>query len=74
MERLRKGRERLRAALAHQAPSANEKARIIERLEQLLNKSETAVKSAQEAVDAARQHLEDLGSKFDFMLFFNDQE
>lgn len=64
VERLRQGRERIRNVLARHTPSANEKARIIERLEQLLNMSENAVSTATEAVTTARKHMEDLRSMF----------
>lgn len=60
MDKLRQGRDRLRAALVGQAQVADKKARIIERLEQLLNKSETAVQTAQKAVDEAKQHIKDI--------------
>ncbi|KAM3178794.1 hypothetical protein ACTXT7_001828 [Hymenolepis weldensis] len=60
MDKLRQGRDRLRAALSGQAQVADKKARIIERLEQLLNKSETAVQIAQKAVDEAKQHIKDI--------------
>ncbi|VDM24354.1 unnamed protein product [Hydatigera taeniaeformis] len=63
IEEMRRARDRLKAALVRQTPVAEEKARIIERLENLLNKSETAVQTAQKAVRNAKQQLEDLKGK-----------
>lgn len=63
IEKMRRGRDRLRATLVRQTPVAEEKARIIERLKQLLNKSETAVQTAEKAVRNAKQQLEDLTGK-----------
>lgn len=60
IDKLRQGRDRLRAALASQAPAAEKKVKIIERLEQLLNKSEIAVQIAQESVEEARRHMQNL--------------
>ncbi|KAH9280970.1 Laminin-like protein lam-2 [Echinococcus granulosus] len=60
IEKMRRGRDRLIAALARQTPVAEEKARIVERLKHLLNKSETAVQTARKAVRDAKQQLEDL--------------
>uniref|UniRef100_A0A5K3G0A8 t-SNARE coiled-coil homology domain-containing protein n=1 Tax=Mesocestoides corti TaxID=53468 RepID=A0A5K3G0A8_MESCO len=73
MEKLRQSRDRLRTVLARQVPVADEKARIIERLEQLHNKSEAAVQTAKDAVDTARQQLDDL-KNFDAYVARTKQE
>lgn len=60
MEKLKQSRDRLKSALSRQMPVVEERAQIIQRLEQLLNRSVAAVQITQKAMEDARQHQKDL--------------